>query len=175
MYINRIRNLFSINARTTVVQTLVLSLVNYGMMIWGTTNKTQLKRAQKILNFAAKVAVGGRPKRDHASPILEELKWLQISKKCDYEYCVFMFNILNKRCPSWLAIFPSVSHVNHVNTRQQNLLYVPRTNTDNGQRSISIKGPRLWNALPSCLKDVQNVLTFKRKLMNFLLKNNLHY
>ncbi len=52
VYINRIRNQFSTKARTAVVQTLVLSLINYGMTIWGTTNKTQLKRVQKdIKNF----------------------------------------------------------------------------------------------------------------------------
>ncbi len=47
-------------------------------------------------NFSAKVAVGNRSKYDHASSILEELRWLQISKKCDYEQCVFMFNILKR-------------------------------------------------------------------------------
>ncbi len=60
MYVNRIRNLSIIKVRTVVIQTLVLSLINYGMTVWGTTNKTQLKRVEKIQTFSAKVAVGGR-------------------------------------------------------------------------------------------------------------------
>ena len=175
MYINRIRNLLSNKARIIVIQTLVLSLINYGMTVWGTTNKTQLKRVQKIQNFSAKVAVGGRSKYDHASPILDELRWLQIRKKCEYEQCVFMFNILTKKYPSWLVNFPSVSDVNQTNTRQQSLLYTRRTNTDNGQRSISVRGPRVWNALPSCMKNIGNVSTFKRRLLNFLLNNDLPF
>ncbi len=80
MYFNRIRNLFSIKARTAVAQTLALSLINYGMTVWGTTNKTQLERVQNT-NFSAKVAVGIRSKYDHASPIFYELRCLQINKE----------------------------------------------------------------------------------------------
>ncbi len=51
MYINRIRKLFSIKARTNVIQTLVLSLINYGMTVWGTANKTRLKKVLKMLIY----------------------------------------------------------------------------------------------------------------------------
>ncbi len=69
MFVNRIKELFSSKARKIVIQTLVLSIVNCGMTVWGTTNKSQLKRVQKLYNFSAKVAVGGRSRYDHASPI----------------------------------------------------------------------------------------------------------
>ncbi len=59
MYINCIKEIFSSRARKIFIETLVLSIINYGVTIWGTTNKTQLKRVQKLYNFAAKVAVGG--------------------------------------------------------------------------------------------------------------------
>ncbi len=60
MYINRIKDLFGSETRTMVVQKLVLSLINYGMAVWATTNKTLLMKVQKLQNFAGKVAVGGR-------------------------------------------------------------------------------------------------------------------
>ncbi len=53
MYIDRIKDLFSSETRTIVVQTLVLSLMNYGMAVWGTTNKTLLMKVQTLQNFAA--------------------------------------------------------------------------------------------------------------------------
>ncbi len=81
MYINRIKDLFSSDTRTMVVQTLVLGLINYGMAVWATTNKTLLMKVQKVQNFVTKVAVGGRHISDHASPILKDLGWLNIHKK----------------------------------------------------------------------------------------------
>lgn len=78
-----------------------------------------------------------------------------------------------KKYPSWLVTFPSVSDVNRTNTRQQSILYIPRASTDNGKRSISFKGPRVWNALQTSIKDIGNLFIFKRKLMDYLLNNDL--
>ena len=173
MFINRIKDLFSSKARKIVIQTLVLSIMNYGMMVWGTTNKSQLKRVQKLYNFSAKVAVGGRSRYDHASPILDELNWLNTSKRIQYEHCIFMYNIISNKCPNWLFNIPAVSHINQRNTRQQDHFYIPRTNTDYGQRSFFVRGPRLWNTLPQKIKDITNVHTFKRNLRDHMLHHDL--
>ena len=53
LYINRIKDHFNIKARKIVMQTLVLSLINYDIKIWGTTNITHTKQIQKFQNFAA--------------------------------------------------------------------------------------------------------------------------
>ena len=173
MYINRIKDLFSSETRTMVVQTLVLNLMNYGMAVWGTTSKTLLTKVQKLQNFAAKVAVGGRRRSDRASPILKDLGWLNIRKKCVYEQCLVIFNILSDKYPHWLFTLPTVNNVHNNNTRQQELLYVKRTTTDYGQRSLLIRGPRLWNNLPQCIKDVRSEITFKKKLKDFIMYNDI--
>ncbi len=45
MYINRILDLLSREARLIVLQTLALSHLNYGITVWGTSNVTQRRRA----------------------------------------------------------------------------------------------------------------------------------
>ncbi len=77
MYINRIQGL-SKEARLIAVETLALSHINYGITIWITANIMQLKRVQKLQNFAAKVAIGGASKFDHATPFVNKLQWLSI-------------------------------------------------------------------------------------------------
>ncbi len=44
MFINRIKELFSSKTRKSVIQTLLLGIVNNGMTVWDTTSKSQLKR-----------------------------------------------------------------------------------------------------------------------------------
>ncbi len=68
MFINRIKENFSKKTRTTSVRSLVLSIINYGIKIWGTANKTNMQKIQKLQNFAAKVALGGGAKRNHVMP-----------------------------------------------------------------------------------------------------------
>lgn len=85
MYINRIKNNFNKCTRINVVHTLILSQLNYGIKIWGAANSTQIARAQKLQNFAAKIALGGATKYDHVSPYIKELGWLKIKQRYYYE------------------------------------------------------------------------------------------
>ncbi len=58
-----------------VVQSLVLSHMNYCLIIWGTTTSSLISKVQRLQNFSARVAAGGIKKFDHVSPAYKELKW----------------------------------------------------------------------------------------------------
>ena len=169
MYINRISASFEKRTRIIVVQSLVLSLINYCIRIWGTTNETVIHNVQKLQNFAAKVAVGGARKFDHVSPIIKELKWLKVKQKYIFDTNTNVYKVLHGAYPEWLFSYSTVHNVTGSITRQQNNLYVPRTSTDAGARSLAVRGPKLWNELPTCITDANSLHTFKLRLINFLL------
>jgi len=95
LYLNRIGQWFETATRTMVVQSLVLSIINYCSRIWGTTNKTQIERVQKLQNFAAKVAYGGLKKYDHVSPAFNQLEWLRVDNRYSYDMCILVYKNLN--------------------------------------------------------------------------------
>ncbi len=66
------------------MQSLALSILNYGLKIWGTANKTNIKKTQKLQNFAGKVALGGGARRDQASLFISEVGWLKVYQKYKY-------------------------------------------------------------------------------------------
>ncbi len=74
MSINRVKDLFDKDTRLIVIHTLVLTVIHYGLKIWGNTNETLMQQGQKLQNFAAKVAVGGHKKHDHGTPVIKERK-----------------------------------------------------------------------------------------------------
>ncbi len=94
MYMNRIQDLLSKEARLIAVETQALSHINYNITIWSTADITQVKRAQKLQNCAAKVAIGGASKFDHATPILNKLQWLPSRQKVIYEQYLTSFKII---------------------------------------------------------------------------------
>ncbi len=151
------------------VQSLVLSTVNYCIRIWGTTNATLLNNVQKLQNFAAKVAVGGARKCDHVSPIIKELKWLKIKEKHVFDTCTTMFKTMHGCYPEWLSSFETVNEATGSITRQHNNLYVPRTRTDTGARSLAVTAPKLWNHLLTCIKEASNLQIFRHRLKNYIL------
>ena len=174
MYINRIGELFDKQTRVTVVQSLVLSLIEYCIRIWGTTNETLLSNVQKIQNFAAKVAIGGARKRDHVSPIFKELQWLKIKQAHEFYVCTTMYKILRGFYPDWLftGIFNTVHDVTNNVTRWNKKLYVPRSKTQSGDRRLAVLGAKLWNSLPPAVTQTHSQSSFKAALKKLILANN---
>ena len=168
MYLNRIKDHFDKGTRKIVIQSLVLSILNYCNTIWGTTNATLLAKAQKLQNFAAKIVDGKARKYDHVTPIIKDLGWLPIKDKIRYDTGITIFKYINKIYPDHLLSLPTVSNVNHNSTRQQNNLYIPKFKTDIGARSLQVRGPKLWNDLPHELKLNYSLSVFKHKLHNVI-------
>ena len=169
MFINRISQNLDKSTRIIVVQSLVLSLINYCIEIWGSTNETLLHNVQKLQNFAAKVAVGCSRKYDHVTPIIKELKWLKVKEKHILDKCTTVYKTVNGFYPDFYLKFPTVRENTASNTRQLDNLYVPRAKTDCGARAITILGPKLWNKLPSHVINSGNLHSFKSRLTEFLL------
>ena len=172
-YLNRINDRFEQQTRIMLVQATVVSILNYCIRIWGMTNKTQMEKAQKLQNFAAKVAVGGAKKFDHVSPIFDKLGWLRLEKKTFMDICVMVFKSKQGLIPDWLFPFNSINQVTGSRTRQSNQLIVNRYATDIGSNSFLIRGPLSWNKLPLPIKEETSLIAFKRMLTKYLLMNDV--
>ena len=169
LFLSKIKNSFEQTTRIIVVQSLALSVINYCLKVWGMTTQQQIDRGQRLENFAAKIAFGIGRKYDHATPILRELKWLKIDCKITFDICIFTYKICNHLLPDWLLPLPTVGDTIERNTRQSQDLFISRTKTDMGARSISVKGPTLWNTIPDSVKQSSSLQIFKHKLKEYLL------
>ncbi len=126
--------------------------------------------AQKLHNFAAKVAIGGAKKFDHATPIIiQELGLLKIEEKYVLDTCTVVFKIINGYYNKWFKDFKTVHEITNSRTRQRDCLYVPNFKTDSGARSLAVMGPNIWNSLPSCVTEACSLPTLKRHLITHLL------
>ena len=48
-------------------------------------------------------------------------------------------------------------------------LFVPRKTTSIAQQAVSVAGPRLWNVIPSTIRNAQSIDTFKVRLKEHYL------
>ncbi len=81
LLVNRIRDKFDAVTRKIVIQSLALSSDKCCLQVYDTSNSTQMRRVQKLQNFAAKICAGGARIADHATPFTTQLEWLIIDKK----------------------------------------------------------------------------------------------
>ncbi len=93
--------------------------------IWG-INQASLNRLQKVQNAAARLLTGVS-KRDHITPVLISLHWLQIRYRIDFKVLLLVFKALNGLTPVYLsALFSAHNPGRSLRSSNQRLLNVPR-------------------------------------------------
>ncbi len=86
-----------------------------------------------------------------------------------FDTCTTIFKTMHGSYHEWQLSFKTVNEATGSITRQNNNLDVPRTRTDSGARSLAVLGPKLWNELPTCIKEAPNLQIFRSRLKNYLL------
>ena len=166
--INRIKHVLDRQTLITIIKALVFSKLYYCSSVWANSSKRNLKKLQRVQNFAARIITGTK-KHEHISPVLQELNWLPIHLAVQYRDTVMAFKSVKSLAPPYLCNkFRKRSDVSDsLATRNSNLLNIPFFKSASGQRSFHYRATTLRNALPDDMKDLQ-LDPFKQKLQNLL-------
>ena len=137
---------------SVLVSALVISQVRYCISVYGAGTAHNLSRIQKILNYAAKV-IFGRKKYDHVSDLMHRLRWLSAENLVTYHTMCLLHKVRYHAEPEVLAgglatVAEARGRDAAVSTRQDSLLYVPRSRTEMGRRRFICRAPAALNALP---------------------------
>jgi hypothetical protein len=166
--IRKIRFLLTKEQLKVIVNSLVVSCLDYcNGLFYGITEKL-LMQLQLIQNAAAK-AVTGKYKHDHLDEDLCQLHWLNVKKRIIFKIALLAYKSVNGLAPAYLQELFRYSH--HGRTLK---LIIPEVKSKYGQRSFSVIGPRLINRLPTSVTCSINVDTFKTALKTYLFNLSLN-
>ena len=94
-YLNSVKNTLDQKSRILIINSLIFSHLNYCSSIWGKCSEKLQYKVQKWINFAAKVASNGKYlKRDHVTPLLRDLKWINFNSILPINEASFMYKNL---------------------------------------------------------------------------------
>ena len=174
-----IRNLYSIRkfvnreSILTLVQSLIVSKVDYcNSLFLGLPGKT-LSRLQSVLNRAARLAFQ-LPPRVPTTSYLIDLHWLPVRARIEFKICLITFKVLKFRQPQYLlGLLTPLTVTAGVRLRSTDdpfRLIEPRAVRERGfaDRSFSYAAPRLYNQLPVAIKQLNSVDNFKKQLKTHL-------
>ena len=87
--------------------------------------------------------------------------------------CAFYFILLlNNMAPSYITeLLTPYTPTRSLRSSDKSLLVVPRTKSSLGDRAFSVVAPKLWNSLPTDLRQATSLHHFKRELKTFLFNN----
>ena len=95
-YLNRVKNTLDQKSRILLINTLIFSHLNYCSSIWGKCSEKLQHEVQKCINFAVKVASNRKYlKRDHVTPLLRDLNWINFNSILRLNEAEFMYKNLH--------------------------------------------------------------------------------
>ena len=126
-----------------------------------------------LQNTAARLISRSR-KFEHITPILQSLHWLPISQRITFKILLLTFKAKHGLAPSYMTalISPKVSTCTR-RLRSSSHIHLdlapgPRTPTRYGDRAFSSIAPKLWNNIPTEIRDAPSVDSFKSRLKTYL-------
>ena len=128
---------------------------------------TKLQTLQTLQNRAARIVT----KSGFDTPsigLIQSLNWPTVSDIIRSETATTVYKSLNGLVPEYLSsLFEKKSTRNVRELRNTETdLSIPLRKTNNGQRAISFRGPKLWNQLEPDAKQAPSLATFKRRINN---------
>ena len=109
-----------------------------------------LFRLLRVQNRAACLVTQSKT-QDHITPVLRDLHWLPVSSRIDFKLCLYIYKALKKTAPIYISDELSLyEHKRPLRSSYAGPLYtVSVGRKDVSDFDFAIKGPRLWNSLPS--------------------------
>ena len=167
--INRIKCFFPSSVLASLYNTLVVSYINYGILVWGNCSACYLnrlfllqKRAIRTINVMDFYA--------HTDPLYVKVKALKIKDIYCHQLGSLMYQAFHSTLPfSIRSIFVQNTDIHSHYTRQATNYHIPSIRTSFAHKTIKFEGPKLWNSLGDSLKRSGNFSTFKNKYKSILL------
>ena len=169
--IARIRNNLTKKSTEILVYATITSRLDQNNCLLVGATKEQLDKLQRVQNAAARLICKSF-KRDHITPILQDLHWLPLGYRCKFKVLMLVFKSLNGLAPSYLSdlIHP---YIPRRCLRSANACLVqadPCNLMSCGGKAFSIIGPNLWNQLPEEIRRSDSLSKFKRLLKTYFFR-----
>ena len=156
-----IKPIVSLNVLITIYFCYGHSVISYGIIFWG--NSCHSKCIFTIQKRIIRVIMNIK-KRDSCRELFKQLNVLPLQSQ--YILSILIFISKNRE------LFRSDSEIHGITTRYNSDLHVPSTSLTLFQKGICYSGSRIFNHLPTNIKDLLlNEKRFKSVLKKYLLEN----
>ena len=140
---NQIKRYLTPAALKTLVQSLVISRLDYGNAMFAGAQNYIIEKLQRVQNTAARV-ISGLRKYDHITMTRYELHWLPVDRRIEFKILMLTYKALNGLAPWYISdLLVYYSQSRELRSRGQTHLVVPRTRKGYGDRCFTIVAPQL--------------------------------
>jgi len=100
--------------------------------------------------------------------LMNQPHWLPIQARIDFKISTLTYKALSSGQPAYLReLISPYKPSRQLQSSDQSLLTMPRTNLTIGQRAFSWSSVLIWNSIPLFVRNAPTISTFKRRLKTF--------
>ncbi len=168
--LSKIRKHLDQNSTEKLVHAFITSKLDLNNALLYGLPDTLIKKLERVHNASAKLVVGAG-RFENSQLILKKLHWLPVKQRIVYKILLLCFNairgltagylsdLIGVKCPTRPLRFNESLTLESANIQYTNNF---------GDRAFSAAAPKLWNNLPSALRDEQSLDNFKLGLKTYL-------
>ena len=150
-------------ASAQLVTSLIISKLAYGIALWGNTSTNYIRKAQVVLNSAARL-VTQLPKHTRQRDLMTQLNWLDIENLTRYHSMLHIWKVIRLKTPRYLTDKLQISSDDKITTSNPRLVLTAR--------SFRWNSVTTWNSLPGNIRQETNLRLFKKQLKTLLRTTN---
>ena len=155
----KIKDRLPIQARLNYYHAFVYPFLKYNVEVWGGSYPTHLKSLiAQHKRVVRNIADAGFC--DHTSPIFLALNLLKFTDIYKFHVLIRMHKLRSNNC---------FATQHERNTRNRDLAVPPFRRLTLTQQGFQYAGPKLWNELPSYMREIVSLKSFKTKLKRYLI------
>ena len=162
--IRRSAHLLTNTSVRLVIQSLVLSNLDYCPVIWSSASKQEISKLQLAQNRAARLALRCSV-RSSVDDMHTRLSWMRVDERLACSLILFLNNVYSSQKPVSFSLQLSPVDERHgYNTRQalSGHFTCPLPKTNALKKTVMYRAIAYWNLLPSYLTLTRNKGKFKR-------------
>ena len=151
---------------------LVHSYLRYGILTWGNASDTTLNPLQTLISRAIRIMTFAPFGRVDLKPLYRDLEILDVKNTFLLETSKFMFKVKNGLLPARIGNYfgkaespPRSSYYLRDNPRRTRIV----TRLSSSNRSIQIRGERVWEEIPDDIKSNTSLNAFKKMVKVMLI------
>lgn len=166
--LRRVSEDMSRDMRCRIYNTIVAPLFEYCASILIGLSETNVQRLQKLQNQGMRIILR-RDRKEKIRNMIEELKFMYVKERIEYNVCILVYKIVNELCPKYLSRdIEMVQSRSNRDTRKGKNLCIARCKTREEQKMLLHDGFKMYNDLPNEVKDEQTLKGFKRALVKYI-------
>ena len=162
--LSKLRYIVPFSSLKIITQGIFNSILVYCIPLYGGCDRVDLESLQILQNKAAQI-VTRSPPRSERKPMFDRLGWLSVNQLVTYHTVLQVFKIRKSQEPEYLYDILGIDNRNgHI--------IVTNTGLSLAKKSFTFRGSELWNNLPSDIRKIQKIGTFKKACRDWV-KNNI--